>query len=50
MQEISSVQPKGWVQCGARCILLCGACGITPIPGDEAFGAVTGAATGFSGL
>lgn len=51
MREINNgVQPTGWIQCAARCILLCGACGITPIPGDEVYGAVTGTATGAAGF
>lgn len=36
----------GWLKCVARCALLCGACGITPVPGDEFFGAGLGATYG----
>ncbi|OLS02198.1 hypothetical protein [Tissierella creatinophila] len=51
MEEINNgIGTDGWVQCAARCILLCGACGITPIPGDEVYGAVAGSTTGAAGF
>ena len=51
MNEINNpIQPNGeGVKCVLQCILLCGACGVTPIPGDEFYGAFSGAAAGAAG-
>lgn len=53
MTEINNpIQPTGKgeaTRCLLQCILLCGACGITPIPGDEFYGAFSGGAVGAAG-
>lgn len=51
MNEINNpIQPNGeGVKCVLQCILLCGACGVTPIPGDEFYGAFSGGAAGAAG-
>ncbi|HER9214804.1 TPA: hypothetical protein VM112_000714 [Streptococcus pyogenes] len=53
MNEINNsvqIAGKGEVtRCILQCVLLCGACGITPIPGDEFYGAASGGAAGAAG-
>ena len=49
MQEIKggNVEPQGeGTRCVLQCALLCGACGITPIPGDEFYGLASGGLAG----
>lgn len=47
MNEIKNgSQTTGLIQCAARCGIVCGACGLSPIPGDEFYGAFSGAAAG----
>ncbi|WP_279006380.1 hypothetical protein [Thomasclavelia cocleata] len=47
MTELNNVSTRGtaW-QCVVACALLCGGCGVTPVPGDEYYGLTSGGLAG----